>query len=263
MAIRKWHQLTTIDFGQLDRERTVVLLPLGATEQHGPHLPVGTDDMLVAAVLRLTLKLVTDLELLVLPTLWCTKSNEHIEFPGTLTLRSDTMIAVVQDMARSIADTGLRKLVLLNWHGGNTELLATVARDVRLDHNLFVAVVDGLQLAAAVAFEATGDDASFGLHAGRGETSMMLAAFPESVRQKALMQHAEDAENEDFLQLMERLDDMVTIGWTMSDLSRDGVVGNPEGATEKEGRRYLRLITEKVAEALRAIAAFDDSSGIL
>lgn len=273
MAIHKWQQLTTVNFKQLDPNNTVVLLPLGATEQHGPHLPVGADNMLASAVLRHTLELVTDLELLVLPTLWCTKSNEHMSFPGTLSLRSETMIAVIQDIAYSIARTGLRKLFLLNWHGGNTELLATVARDARLDHNLFVAVVDCLRLAAAVTPEAVGEDASFGLHAGRGETSIMLAAYPDSVRREGLREGrregpeergaevgAESSSREDgWRQLLDRFDDAVSIGWKTSDLSRDGVVGNLEGASEEEGRRYLRLISEKVADALRVIAAFDDS----
>lgn len=266
MAIREWQQLTTVDFKQLDPNRTVVLLPLGATEQHGPHLPVGADDMLASAVLRYTLELVADLELLVLPTLWCTKSNEHMAFPGTLSLRSETMIAVIQDIAYSIARTGLRKLFLLNWHGGNTELLATVARDARLDHNLFVAVVDALRLADDVTSAAAGEDASFGLHAGRGETSIMLAAYPDSVRREGLEERGTEvgaaepsSAEEAWRQLLDRFGDAVSIGWKTSDLSRDGVVGNLEGASEEEGHRYLRLISEKVADALRVIAAFDDS----
>lgn len=263
MTIHEWRHLTTTDFEQLDPSQMLVLLPLGAVEQHGPHLPVGTDDLLASRVLVEVIEQIDDLELLLLPSIWCTKSNEHLNFAGTLSLSTETLRSMLHDLGSSLSRSGFRKLVLMNWHGGNTDLLVTATRDIRERFSLFVFLIDGLRLAAELKDSAADEGADFDVHAGRGETSMMLAAFPELVRREWLG-HVGDKENPGRLHATLGRSDFITIeggsvylGWEAEDLSLDGVIGDPQGANAAEGDRYIKQIAARMATILSEIASFE------
>ncbi|MGA9411979.1 MAG: creatininase family protein [Roseobacter sp.] len=124
-GLLNWEDLSAPQFRTLEGP-VVAVLPLGATEQHGPHLPVSVDSDLIEAVLARTV--VKDITVLVLPTLKITKSGEHDRHPGTLSLSGDTLVAVLRDIAASVAQAGIDRLCLFNGHGGNTALLETVVR---------------------------------------------------------------------------------------------------------------------------------------
>ncbi len=133
---RFWGDLSTRDFAALqasgDLRRTIAVLPVGATEQHGPHLPLCVDTALVDAVIAAALAhLDSGLNVLFLPTQAVGLSPEHARFPGTLTLKNQTILQLWTDLAESVAATGVNKLLIFNAHGGNVSVMDLVARDLR------------------------------------------------------------------------------------------------------------------------------------
>ena len=135
----RWDELTSREFAALDPEGTVAILPVGAIEQHGPHLPVAVDTCLNEAIVRRGLELMpAGLPALVLPTMAVGKSNEHVDFPGTLTLSAETLGRVWYEIGASVRRAGVRKLLLFNSHGGQPQVMQIVARELRVDHDMLV-----------------------------------------------------------------------------------------------------------------------------
>ena len=263
MAYRIWNQHSTTDFLSLDREKTLVLLPFGSTEQHGPCLPVGTDYMLVEEVLRRVRPLVDDLDIIALPALWCTKSNEHAAFAGSLYLRAETLMALVHDIAASIHGSGFKKLVLMNWHGGNTDLLSALAPDIRQRHKLLVFIINIVRIFMGPSYDQAGEVQDFDIHAGRYETAMMLAAHPDLVKPGPYEEIGSDtrrgrlADSFSGFKLLIPEGGPVRVGWETTDLTADGVIGNPAGATAAQGEHDLDQMVQRVVAMLREIARFD------
>ena len=135
-----WAELTSNDFKSLDPERTIAILPVAATEQHGPHLPVMTDTAIAEGMIAvLRERLPADLDVLVLPVQPVGKSNEHLLSPGTLSLGAETLMRMLVEIGECVHRAGLRKMVLANSHGGNVPVLATVARELRVRFGMLVA----------------------------------------------------------------------------------------------------------------------------
>jgi creatinine amidohydrolase len=266
MAVRMWQHLSTTDFQNLDRARTLVLMPLGATEQHGPHLPVGTDHLLVEEVLRRVRPQVDKLEILLLPVLWCTKSNEHVAFAGSLYLQAETLMAVVHDICAAISRSGFNKLVIMNWHGGNTDLLGALARDIRQRHRLQVFIIDIVRIFMGPGYDSQGLVEHFDIHAGRYETGMMLAAYPDLVKPGSYrelgsdMKRGRTADSFAGYRFLVPEGGPVYVGWETTDLTPDGVIGNPAGANAEEGGRDLAELVDRVAGMLAEIADFEFKS---
>ncbi|MEJ2709661.1 MAG: creatininase family protein [Anaerolineales bacterium] len=259
MSAKMWNTLTTADFSTMDREHALVVLPSGSTEQHGPQLPVGTDTFIVEELIRRIQPQVADLELLFLPTLWCTKSNEHEGFAGSVYLQAETLMAVMHDLAASIAKSGFKKLILFNWHGGNSNLLSVLARDIRQRQKLMVFVVDSLWLFDKISVQSQ----EFDIHAGRLETSVLLAAHAEWVKPGPYENLGSDlkrgrlAESFSGYQYLLPEGGPVYIGWETADLTDDGVVGNPQGSNAQEGEQFLEQSAAMFAAIFHEIAGFD------
>src|SRR5580700_5839442 len=135
----QWVEMTTEDFQQSDMASAIAILPVAAIEQHGPHLPVEVDTAINRGILARAMELVPpDLPVTVLPAMPIGKSNEHIAFPGTLTLSAETLIRLWTEIGESVARAGVRKLVLLNGHGGQPQIMDIVARDLRVRLKMFV-----------------------------------------------------------------------------------------------------------------------------
>lgn len=262
MSVRMWNHLSTTDFLSLDRDKTLVLMPFGATEQHGPHLPVGTDYFIVEEVIRRLKPRIDNLEALILPTLWCTKSNEHVGFVGSLYLQAETMMAMVHDLAASISHSGFRKLVIMNWHGGNTDLLGAMALDLRQRHKLLVFIIDIVRTFIAPSNQ-EGPPQGFDIHAGYYETGIMMAAYPALVKPGPHQNIGSDLTRgrlaQDFSGYKWLIPEggPVRISWEMRDLAADGVVGNPAEANAEQGERDLTDMVDRVEGALREIATFE------
>ena len=157
--IHHWSNLTTQDFGRIDTTRAIAVLPLAATEQHGPHLPLSVDVDIVEGVIQSAIAQLNasahtavdaltqqDLSILVLPTQSVGLSPEHAAFPGTLTLKSETLIRLWTDIAESVKASGIHKLVLFNSHGGHVGAMDVVARDLRARLGMLVYSVNWYQL---------------------------------------------------------------------------------------------------------------------
>jgi creatinine amidohydrolase len=257
-----WQTLATDDFRGLDPDRTVVVLPVAAVEQHGPHLPLGTDALISRGIVDATLaRLGVQQTVLVLPPLEIGASAEHMDFAGTLSIDNTTLSAVWLDVGASVARAGLRKLVILNTHGGQRSIVDLAALRLRIDHDMLVARCNYFSFGAPDGlFDA--DEWSHGIHGGEVETSLMLHLHPELVRREAL---------QDFASLGSHLargnrwlgvEKPVGIGWKAQDLNTAGVAGNAARADAGRGASYLgyladcfKLLLEEVADAPLGIVA--------
>lgn len=252
-----WADLKAPEFRALPPD-TVAVLPIGAIEQHGPHLPLSVDRDLVEAVVTRALPLLTpDQTVLVLPSLTITKSGEHDRHPGTLSLSADTLLAVLRDIGASVARAGVARLVLFNGHGGNTPVLDVSARDLRIRQDMIVATCSwfgfadthGLFDPAALARD---------IHAGDSETSAMLAARPDLVD----MSRARDftpamADWEKTLRFTGLTGQTARPGWIIDDLHPDGACGNASAATAAKGAQMLNSAARNFAMFLAEFAGFD------
>jgi creatinine amidohydrolase len=254
-ATRFWSDLTTADFSALDKPRAIAVLPVAATEQHGPHLPLSVDTDLVNGVVDASLPhLPRDLPALFLPTQAVGFSPEHTRFAGTLTLKADTVIRLWTEIGECVAASGVNKLVLFNAHGGQVGAMDLVARDLRARLGMLVYSVNwfSLPLIDAQGADVNGlfsaEEHRFGIHGGEIETSMMLALKPGQVRmaQARYFRSASQARAADFPILGNGKS--AKLGWQMQDYNAEGAVGNAGGATAEKGQALL-------AAAGRALAA--------
>lgn len=226
-----------------NKPNTMIIQPIGAIEQHGPHLPLVVDAAIATAVVGQALhKLDAAIPAYALPTLYYGKSNEHWQFPGTVTLTAQTLMAVLTEMAESIYRAGFRKLVFINGHGGQPQVLEIVARDLRQqypDLMVFPMFVWGAPHSAA---EIVGkDEYERGIHAGDVETSVMLSLMPDQIqRDKAVQEFPGDFGEESLLSLEGNL----PMAWMMDDLSQSGVVGDATVATAAKGDAILSSVSE-------------------
>jgi creatinine amidohydrolase len=254
---RFWADLTTRDFAQLDAASTVAVLPLGATEQHGPHLPLSVDQSLVDGVIGAALpQLPPDLPVLFLPTQQLGYSPEHSRFPGTLTLSPATIIASWVEIGDCVARAGLKKLLLLNSHGGQVSLMDIVARELRTRCNLIVYSCSwwNLPLGDAVNGLFSAEEHRFGVHAGEIETSMMLALRPQSV----VMEQARDFESSSRQRASQYPilgnGSSAKLGWQMQDYNAQGAAGNAAAATADKGRAILDAAGLQLALLLQELS---------
>ncbi len=251
-----WEDLSAPAFRALTGP-VVAVLPLGATEQHGPHLAVSVDSDLVEAVIARTV--VEDVTVLVLPTLKITKSGEHDRHPGTLCLSGDTLLAVLRDIAASVRRAGVERLCLFNGHGGNTALLETAVREMRMTHELIAVHCSWFGFAdAADLFDP--EALAMDIHGGDSETSPMLVAAPQRVD----MSKARDFRpamrdwSEKWIGLTGQA---ARPGWIIDDLSASGACGNAAAATEEKGAALLNTSARGFAAFLSEFARFDHRAG--
>ena len=234
-------------------EGSVVVWPMGAVEQHGPHLPLSVDFVIAEETARAAVEACgEELDIWLLPALAITKSNEHAWSPGTLWLTAETMLAVVDDVARSVAATSAKRLVFLNAHGGNSALLGMACREVRLKHGLMTFLVH--PFVPPDQGGASGEhELAMGIHGGHDETSLMLHLHPELVQMdKATRRIPEHLASNKHV----KFGGSAAFGWLSNDFGADGHIGDPTRATAEEGERLFAAVIERLVDQLREIAAF-------
>ena len=259
---RYWADLTSRHFSQLAAspaiDQAVAVLPVAAIEQHGPHLPVSVDTTLVNGVVEASLAhLPADLPVLFLPTQQVGKSNEHIRFPGTLTLSAQTTIAVWMELGACVARAGFKKLVLLNSHGGQVSVMDIVARDLRTAHDLIVYSTNwySLPLGDSVLGMFPPEEHRFGIHAGDIETSMMLALRPQYVDMAQARDFKSSSQDRAAKYPILGNGSSAKLGWQMQDYNPMGAAGNASAATAAKGQALLDAAGLQLALLLQEISS--------
>ncbi|WP_029151191.1 creatininase family protein [Microbacterium indicum] len=237
-------------------EASVVVQPIGALEQHGPHLPVSTDLVIpeeigARAVERAA---ASGVDAWLLPPIAASKSDEHHAYPGTIWMEASTIWNTLVDVGRSVAATPARTLVFLNGHGGNSALLQVVNREIRRRFGLRTfSMGTGTQRAGGAA-NGGPDEFGMGIHAGHSETSLMLALRPDLVDMSRAVRNV--PEHIAAFETIGFNGYPVSFGWTSDDFGASGVVGDPTGATAAYGEELVAEGVDFVARALGEIAAF-------
>ena len=254
---RFWADLCTRDFAQLDPARTIAVLPVAATEQHGPHLPLSVDTVLADGIVAASLPhLAPELSVLFLPTQAVGLSPEHARFTGTLTLRAETVLRLWTEIGESVAAAGVRKLLLFNSHGGQVSVMDLVARDLRARLNLLVYSCSWFNLPL---HDAQGQDLNalfsaeehrFGIHGGDIETSMMLALAPARVQMDRARHFASTAQLR--AQQFPILGNgrSAKLGWQTQDYHPAGAIGNAAAATAAKGEALVQAAGRALAQLL-------------
>lgn len=250
-----WGDFRTTEYEAIDPEATIAVLPVAAVEQHGPHLPVSTDTTIMAGMLDTVIaRLPEELDIRILPIQAVGKSNEHLHAPGTLTLAPGTLIDAWTGLGDSIARAGLRKLVVVNSHGGNEEIMGIVTRELRVRHRMLAVKTSWQRFGRPDGMYPERED-RYGIHGGDVETSLMLHFRPDLVD----MDRAED-----FRSSVERTEGELDLlrqtgthafAWIASDLNPNGVVGNAAVATAGKGRLTAEYQADGFIRLLRDVRA--------
>ena len=223
--------------------RDTVVLALGATEQHGPHMPIGTDALLGD---RLARDLADRLDAFVAPTIRVGCSAHHVGFAGTMSLSEETFHSLVADLVRSLAAGGFRRIVLVPTHGGNFAPLGAAVEKLGPVEGVRVDALTDLSVLFQVALLGQEEHGvplnEGGLHAGEWETSLMLALHPELVR----MERAEPGFTGDMQEAVGRLFRDAGV----VELAENGVLGDPGRSSAEHGRRYWERAVELALESL-------------
>ncbi|WP_035710871.1 creatininase family protein [Salibacterium aidingense] len=249
-------RLSTKEVEELDKGKGAVVLPVGAVEQHGDHLPIYTDTLIAEGVVTEAFEhLSLQDNVWLLPPLPFGKSTEHQNHPGTVTLTSETLQNVVMDIAESIQRSGFRRLVLFNAHGGNSDLLNMMAREIRIKTGLMVFRANAMDGRPEIEHNLSEKEKRYGIHGGDVETSLVLALEEEWVN----MTRASNECYSPFFENEVRIDIKggPSVAWIADDVSESGTSGCAGEASKERGETFLPVLGEYFAKTLQVIAAFE------
>ena len=253
---RWWWDLSTRDFAELDMSTIVAVLPVGAVEQHGPHLPVRVDAAINAGIIARAVDLMPDtLPALILPALPIGKSDEHTAYPGTLTLSYETLAKLWYEVGESVHRAGCRKLILFNSHGGQPQVMEIVCRELRVKLGMFAVscswfrIVDSSDLIDA-------QERRHGIHGGESETSVMLHLHRDLVdmaRAENFVPRSVEIEKTNAILMPEGA---VGYGWQTQDLQPAGACGNASAADAKRGAELVERAAKQLIVLIDEVARF-------
>ncbi|MEO1638088.1 MAG: creatininase family protein [Pseudomonadota bacterium] len=251
---RYWIDYPATDL-KIDPDKTIAILPTAAVEQHGPHLPVGVDTMINQGLCDLLVeRCPDDLDIRLLPIMAVGKSNEHIYAPGTLTLSAETALRAWTEIGLSVARAGVRKMLIVNSHGGNTDLISIISRELRVQAGMYC-VRMGWGAGGVPEGVYSPQEMAQGIHGGDNETSLMLHFRPDTV---------DMSKAQDFRWTHDQGDippvGAIAHGWVASDVNPAGVAGEAHLASAEKGRKTAEAYVTHVIDILRKIAAQDVSS---
>jgi creatinine amidohydrolase len=248
-----WGDYRTTEYASIDPEATIAVLPVAAIEQHGPHLPVSTDMTIMNGMLETVIaRLPADLDIRILPVQSVGKSNEHVHAPGTLTLTPLAAIQSWADLGASVARAGVKKIVFVNSHGGNEEIMGIVARELRVAFKMLAVKTSWSRFGRPAGLYSDIED-RYGIHGGDFETSVMLHFRPDLVD----MSKAENFVSS--VQRAEREFDLLkptgthAFAWIATDLNPSGVVGEANLATADKGRLTAEHQADGFVQLLRDV----------
>jgi len=240
--------------------RWIAVLPLAATEQHGPHLPLSTDVLIAQAYLaRVREQLAPDIPATFFPIQPVGISTEHIDYPGTMTLPTEVALRAWMQLGESVARAGLRKLVMVTSHGGNSAAMSLVAQDLRAHHGLLAVTTSWSRFGAPEGLFPA-EELRHGIHGGAVETSIMLARYPEQVRQQAIsdFRASSIAMEKQYRWLSAHRP--VPFAWQAQDLHPSGAVGDATQASAEKGEMLLDHGARAFCELLADVDRFDPAT---
>ncbi|QEA39366.1 creatininase family protein [Pistricoccus aurantiacus] len=259
MSIVLWQSLTSADLAAALRPDSVAVMVLGAVEQHGKHLPLSTDLDIGQGLLNAALeRLEPERSVLVLPPLAVGASEEHDDFPGTLSLPAATAQAVIEALGDSVARSGIRRLVLINSHGGNQSILAQAALALRRRHGMLVVKAFYMRMSPPED-SIPREECHHGLHGGAMETAMMLHLAPERVRREHIAHSSSIGEARAAEGQLIGPEGEAAFAWLAQDLHPDGVAGNATLASTALGERLVTHFGERLARVIREASEMDIS----
>ena len=255
--IRYWQTLTTTEAAALASGDPVVVLPLAAVEQHGPHLPLSTDlDIATGLLQEAFSQLPSDLPAWVLPAQIIGASREHLRFAGTLSLDPELLVELIHQQGTALATSGVRRLVLFNSHGGNLRAMDAAALRLRDEDGMLVVKASYSTFSRPADVALPESEWRHGLHGGAVETAMMLHLRPDLVRHDAIQRFP--SLGEDLHGVLERVgpEGEASFAWLAGDLNPHGVTGNARLADAKTGRRLVAHYGRVLAAVVQDARAF-------
>lgn len=250
---RYWIDYPATDLA-IDPDRTIAILPTAAVEQHGPHLPVGVDTQINTGLCDLLARACPEtLDIRILPVMAVGKSNEHLWAPGTLTLSAETALRAWTEIGLSVARAGVRKMLIVNSHGGNADLISIVARELRVRAGMYC-VRMGWGAGGLPAGLYSTQETTQGIHGGDNETSLMLHFRPDTVDMEKARDFRWTHEQGEISPV-----GAVAHGWIASDVHPDGVAGEAHLASAEKGRVTAEHYVAHAIEVLQNMATQDIS----
>jgi len=239
-----WKQIADLP----DKANTVIVLPAGSIEQHGPHLPCAVDTIIAAGVVGHALARLPDsVPAFGLPPITYGKSDEHLHFQGTLTLTGPTLLATITEIGESVYRSGFRKLLIVNAHGGQPQVMEMAARELRLRHGDFMVLPHFTWRVPNAASQFLSDkERRLSMHAGHAETAILMALAPHTVQ----MQHAVVNYPPEFPSKVLSPDGRPACAWTARDFGESGIIGDPMGATPEQGQAILDSLADSWAQGI-------------
>jgi len=231
-----------------DKADTVIVVPTGSIEQHGPHLPCAVDTIISSGVVGHALaRLPQEVPAFGMPPITYGKSVEHLHFPGTVTISGETLLATMIDVCESIYRAGFRKMLVVNGHGGQPQVMEMAAREIRLRHGDAIVVPHSTWRVPHVGGRYFSEkEKKLAMHAGHGETALMLALAPDTVR----MERAVANYPPEFPSKLLSPDGRPACAWTARDFGPSGVIGDPLPATREQGEAILESLAQSWADAI-------------
>lgn len=243
-----WADHRAPEFDGIDPDRAIAVLPTAAIEQHGPHLPVGTDTLIMEGMLaQFRTDCPDDIDPWILPVQTVGKSNEHLWAKGTVTLSATAALAAWTEVGLSVARAGFRKIVIVNSHGGNLDLISILSRELRVQAGMLAVKCQWGSFGHPEGLYSS-HEIKYGIHGGDVETSLMLAFRSETVDMSQAANFVSSAETDAVPPI-----GPISRGWIASDLNPDGTVGNASNATTEKGQRTAEHQVAGFIQLLREV----------
>ena len=239
-----WTQIAALP----DKANTVIVLPAGSTEQHGPHLPCAVDTIIAAGVMGHALaRLPADIPAYALQPICYGKSDEHLHFPGTVTVEGTTLLDTVTQIGESVYRMGFRKLLIVNAHGGQPQVMEMAARELRLRHGDYVVLPHFTwRVPNAAGKYLSEKEKRLSMHAGHAETAILMVLAPHTVH----MEHAVVNYAPEFPSKVLSSDGRPACAWTARDFGDSGIIGDPLSATPEQGADILDSLASSWAQGI-------------
>lgn len=259
--IRNYRDLTRLEMEQVDRANTVVMIPVGALEQHGNQAPLGTDDIIAEAMLEyLKEELPEDYPMLFFPVIPVGLSTEHKNFCGSITFKPDTYYHMLHDICESLHHHGFKKVAFLVCHGGNAPIIQVLSRELRSEYGMSAFILSSGAFSHPDVKATISEGNIWDFHGGEMETSMVMAVHPECVKLDTAVAGVPEAfvKNKALLPY-----GSVSIGWVSEDWKDAegnpiGIGGDPAGATAEKGEIILRTSAKQLVPGLMEILEWND-----